>query len=89
MVLGLVPIDGLMKVAYASETTYSITIADGIINGTVTADKTTAVKGETVTLTISPDDLYEFYDLSVKCGENRVPFYWATTSFMAADSPAC
>ena len=85
MVLGLVPIDGLMKVAYASETTYSITIADGIINGTVTADKTTAVKGETVTLTISPDNLYELYDLSVKCGENAVPFYWATTSFVMPD----
>ncbi len=85
MVLGLVPIDGLMNVAYASETTYSITIADGIINGTVTADKTTAVKGETVTLTISPDDLYELYDLSVKCGENAVPFYWATTSFVMPD----
>ncbi len=85
MVLGLVPIDGLMKVAYASETTYSITIADGIINGTVTADKTKAVKGETVTLTISPDDLYELYDLSVKCGENAVPFYWATTSFVMPD----
>ena len=85
MVLGLVPIDGLMNVAYASETTYSITIADGIINGTVTADKTTAVEGETVTLTISPDNLYELYDLSVKCGENAVPFYWATTSFVMPD----
>ena len=82
MVLGLVPIDGLMNVAYATDMTYTITIADGINNGTVTADKTTAVEGETVTLTISPDNLYELYDLSVKCGESTVPFYWGTKSFV-------
>ncbi len=80
MAIGISLMDGFVVVAHA--TAYTVTIADGISNGTVSADKTTAAEGETVTLTISPDNLYEFDNLSVKCGENSVPFYWATTSFV-------
>ena len=39
---------------------YNITISDTIKNGTVIADKTTASKGEVITLTITPDVGYSF-----------------------------
>ena len=39
-------------------TQHTITIAAGITNGTVTADRATAAAGETVTLTVTPDAGY-------------------------------
>ena len=53
-------------------TTYTITIADGIANGTVTADKATAAEGNTVTLTVTPDEGYELDNLKVMQGETEV-----------------
>jgi len=44
--------------------TYTITI-DEIVNGTVTADKTEAEEGETVTLTITPDEGYTLVNVFV------------------------
>ena len=41
-------------------------------NGTVTADKETAKYGETVTLTITPNEGYEFDQLTVMDGETQV-----------------
>ena len=35
---------------------YAVNVATGIANGTVTADKANAATGETVTLTVTPDD---------------------------------
>ena len=57
--------------------TYTITIADGITNGTVTASKTSGISaGETITLTITPEesDSYDcaFVSLSVKNGNDDV-----------------
>ena len=49
-----------------NQESYTITIADGIRNGTVTADKTTAHKDEIVTLTIPAVRDYELQNLSVK-----------------------
>ncbi|MBO4927577.1 MAG: hypothetical protein J5379_04935 [Clostridiales bacterium] len=49
-----------------SVATYSVTISDGIGNGTVTADKTRAHYGETVTLTVTPDDGYVLRTLTVE-----------------------
>ena len=47
-------------------TTYSITIDDEIENGEVTASKTTEIEeGESITLTITPDDDYELETLIV------------------------
>lgn len=46
-------------------TKHTITITPST-NGTVTADKTTAAKGEKVTLTITPDEGYELDTLSIK-----------------------
>ena len=45
---------------------YVITIDGGITNGTVTASKSKAVYGETVTLTVTPNDNYELGTLTVK-----------------------
>lgn len=53
---------------------YSVTIVSPITNGSVTADKATAAEGETVTLTVTPDEGYELDELIVKDeGTNLVP----------------
>ena len=49
---------------------YTVTIASGIANGTVTADKSSAEKGTTVTLTLSASEGYEFSTVSVKDAGN-------------------
>lgn len=46
-------------------TTYKITITDSV-NGSVSANKTTAAKGEIVTLTVTPDKGYQFKEFIVK-----------------------
>ena len=43
---------------------YSISVADGITNGTIAADKTTACAGETVTLTVTPSTTGNGYHLA-------------------------
>ena len=50
--------------------TYSITV-NAATNGTVTADKTTAKEGETVTLTVMPDSGYELDTLVYNDGSNH------------------
>ena len=50
---------------------YTVTIQPAE-NGTVTADKATANMGETVTLTVTPDEGYEFDQLTVMNGETKV-----------------
>lgn len=45
--------------------TYTITVDPAIVNGTVTADKTAAKAGETVTLTVTPDQGYQLKTLLV------------------------
>lgn len=47
------------------EGTYAITVDTAIVNGTVTADKTAAKAGETVTITVTPDQGYELDALTV------------------------
>lgn len=51
---------------------HSITIDPNIENGTVTADKQTAVDGEKVTLTVNPGNGYELGTLTVMNGETPV-----------------
>ena len=61
----------------APAVTYTVTVADGITNGTVTASKTSGIAaGEIITLTIAPEES-ESYDcalatLSVKNGDSDV-----------------
>ncbi len=47
------------KVSTTPTTTYTVTVASGITNGTVSADKSSAAAGETVTLTVTPASGYE------------------------------
>ena len=47
------------------EDVYNVTIADGITNGTVTANPTSAEEGTTITLTVTPADGYMLNNLSV------------------------
>ena len=49
----------------------SIVVADGILRGAVTADKTEAIPGETVTLTVTPDPGCSFSSLTVKDANNN------------------
>ena len=53
---------------------YTITIAEGITNGTVTisGNKTTAQMGEEITLTATPADGYNLKTLSVKSGDTDI-----------------
>ncbi len=48
-----------------SKIIYTVTIPNNITGGTVTADKTSAASGETVTLTISPDNDYHLEVITV------------------------
>ena len=43
---------------------FAITLPESFENGSVTCDKTEAAEGETVTLTVTPDDGYELENLS-------------------------
>ena len=58
--------------ATTTATTYSVTVADSIANGTVTADKTTAAEGDTVTLTVTPAENYEIDSVSYNDGSDHV-----------------
>ena len=51
---------------------YTITIAEGIANGTVVSDKAEAEAGETITLTITPAEGYELEKLNVTDAEENV-----------------
>ena len=59
----------LYAVWKANANAYTVTVAD-TPNGTVTADKTTAAAGETVTLTITPDNGYEVLAVAVSDANN-------------------
>jgi hypothetical protein len=52
-------------------TTYSISIAENIAHGSVTANKTSATEGETVTLTATPANGYQFSTWNVTAGGNE------------------
>ncbi len=50
----------------AEESSYTITVAGGIENGTVSVDKTNATVGDTITITATANDGYVLESLSVK-----------------------
>lgn len=53
--------------------TYTVTISDGITNGSVSASKTSGIaEGETITLTITPEEDCALSALSVKNGDADV-----------------
>ena len=58
---------------YESLITYTITIASGITNGTVTASASSATAGTEITLTVTPSSGYEISSLTVTdAGNNTV-----------------
>lgn len=70
---GFVTIDSQSGVVYLHPAfpTYTVSIAENA-HGTVTADKTAPIKGETVTLTVTPADKYALRTLSVTDSEGNV-----------------
>ena len=52
-------------------TSYAVSVSTGIENGSVSADRQTAQKDETVILTLSASEGYEFGSLSVKDSSNN------------------
>lgn len=44
---------------------YTVTLPTDLVNGKVAADKSSAAKGETVTITVTPDNGYELEQISV------------------------
>ena len=66
------PASNVTVSATFKKTTYTITIAEGITNGTVTASAATATMGEEITLTITPAEGYNLKTLSVKSGETDI-----------------
>lgn len=68
------------------EATYTVTIASGITNGTVSASKTSGIKaGETVTLTATPANGYKLGSLSVKNGDTDITVTNNTFTMPAAN----
>ncbi len=59
------------RVITAAATTYNVTVASGITNGTVTANPTTAAAGALITLTVTPDVGYELVTLTVIDASNN------------------
>lgn len=64
--------------------TYAITIDASITNGSVTADRTEATEGETVTLTVTPAEGYERESLSYTCNEQTTAITGNTFTMPAA-----
>ena len=56
--------NGTLTISYAPPTTYSITVAESE-NGSVTASRRSASSGQTVTLTVTPDEGYALSSLTV------------------------
>ena len=79
-----VTVSATFKEAAPAPTTYAVTIAEGIENGTVEADVAEAAEGTKVTLTIKADDGYELDEISVKNGEDDVEVAADSTFIMPA-----
>ena len=57
-------IDGTLTIDYAPPATYAVTVAESE-NGSVTASRRSASRGQTVTLTVTPDEGYALSSLTV------------------------
>ena len=81
-----VTVSATFKEAAVAPTTYAITIAEGLTNGSVEATPATAAEGETVKLTITPADGYELDELTVMNGETPVTIAEGYTFEMPASA---
>lgn len=57
-------IDGALTIDYAPPATYAVTVAESE-NGSVTASRRSATRGQTVTLSVAPDEGYALSSLTV------------------------
>lgn len=63
-------------------TYYTVSVATGIVNGTVTADPTSAVEDATITVTATPAENYELATLTYTYNETTVNIDQATMQFV-------
>ncbi len=78
----VMPAGDVMVSATFKKIVYTITIADDIKNGVLTADKTTAAEGETVTLTVAPAEGYEVESVTVTYGDGQTVEVSAENTFV-------
>ena len=62
-------------------TTYNLRVSNDIKGGTITADKTSAAAGETVTLTITPNAGYQLKSVSINGAEDKRVIGKTTVTF--------
>ncbi len=74
--------EGLSVTVAFKATKYKVTIPTEIVNGTVTADKETAVVGEDVTFTVTPNEGYEIKSFKVNGDEKAVTENKATVKMV-------
>ncbi len=72
MPAGDVTINATFAEDVIAPTSYVVSVAEDIENGTVTVDPAEAAEGETVTITATPADGYKLESVSVKNGEDDV-----------------
>lgn len=58
---------------FKQSTAYTVTVNQDIEHGTVTATPTSAYAGDTITVTVTPDNYYSFGQLYVMNGNNAIP----------------
>ena len=62
-------------------TYYTVNVAEGIVNGTVTVDKTSAEENEIITVTATPADNYELSTLTYTYGTTTIDIDQTTMQF--------
>ena len=80
----IMPANNVTVNAQFTQITYSISVAENIAHGSVTADKSSAAEGETVTLTATPANGYQFSAWNVTAGENETVTVTSGTFSMPA-----
>lgn len=73
--------DHVGPVTSPAVTTYELRVADDITGGTITADKTSAAEGETVTLTITPNAGYQLKYVSINGSVDETVIGKTTVTF--------
>ena len=72
-------------VVEVQKTQHTVTVTD-LANGSVSADKAQAYEGETVTLTVTPNDGYKLQSLTVTAGRDQIEIPVSGYSFTMPDS---
>ena len=78
--------DITLKAKWTETAIYTVSIASGITNGSVTASPTTATAGTTITLSATPDSGYQFTAFSVTDASNNAVTVTNNTFTMPASN---